>query len=200
MQIKQPAPCFFSPTFCCSDGSRNSLEFNSLIAEQGLEMAHLVDDLLVAARGDFSSIELDLTTFDVAREVPRLVSGLGEDLKLVEVDDDCHAVADVMRVRQILRNLITNALRYGGPGVHVACSGFEDRVVIAVSDDGTEIAAAARERIFEPYQRAHDEPTQPASVGLGLTVSRRLARLMGGDLTYRRESGRNVFELTLPAA
>jgi signal transduction histidine kinase len=55
------------------------------------------------------------------------------------------------------------------------------------------------ERIFEPYERAHDTPTQPASIGLGLTVSRQLARLMGGDLTYESDGSSSVFKLVLPA-
>ena len=56
------------------------------------------------------------------------------------------------------------------------------------------------ERIFEPYQRAHDRYGQPASVGIGLTISRYLARLMGGDLTYSYVDGWSTFEFTLPVA
>lgn len=57
-----------------------------------------------------------------------------------------------------------------------------------------------RERIFEPYQRAHDVVSQPASVGLGLTISRQLARIMGGDLAYRWTGEESCFEFSLPAA
>jgi signal transduction histidine kinase len=58
----------------------------------------------------------------------------------------------------------------------------------------------ARGRIFEPYASAHGSDAPSGSIGLGLAVSRELARLMGGDLTYRYEDGRSVFELTLPLA
>jgi signal transduction histidine kinase len=54
------------------------------------------------------------------------------------------------------------------------------------------------ERVFDPYQRAEDAPGVVGSMGLGLTISRRLARLMEGDLTYRRSHGATVFELLLP--
>ena len=56
------------------------------------------------------------------------------------------------------------------------------------------------ERIFERYARAHDHCRQPDSIGIGLTISRDLARLMDGDLTYSYVDGWSTFELTLPVA
>jgi signal transduction histidine kinase len=73
-------------------------------------------------------------------------------------------------------------------------------VFVRVRDDGPGVPAGLRERIFDPYESAHDPAGQPGSVGLGLTVSRKLARLMGGDLTYCYEEATSVFELRLPAA
>jgi signal transduction histidine kinase len=55
-----------------------------------------------------------------------------------------------------------------------------------------------RERIFEPYASAHGVRAHAGSIGLGLAVSRELARLMGGDLTYRYQDDESIFELTLP--
>jgi signal transduction histidine kinase len=57
-----------------------------------------------------------------------------------------------------------------------------------------------RLNIFEPYRRAHNAPGLTASMGLGLTISRQLARLMDGDLTYQREADESIFILTLPLA
>ena len=54
------------------------------------------------------------------------------------------------------------------------------------------------EAIFDPYERAHSEPTQPGSVGLGLAVARQLTRMMGGDLTYSRVGDTTRFEMTVP--
>jgi signal transduction histidine kinase len=71
--------------------------------------------------------------------------------------------------------------------------------MVEVRDDGRGIDADDLERIFEPYERASGvEAARPGSVGLGLYVSRQLARLMGGDLSCRREEGETVFQLTLP--
>jgi K+-sensing histidine kinase KdpD len=67
-----------------------------------------------------------------------------------------------------------------------------------VFDDGPEIPVSERERIFTGDLRSGQPVTQPAAVGLGLTVGRHLARLMDGDIEYRRIDGQNVFGLRLP--
>ncbi len=70
-------------------------------------------------------------------------------------------------------------------------------IAVLVNDNGAGIDEADRDRIFDAYQSAHVSTGRPGSLGLGLTVSRQLARLMGGNLTYRYEQG-STFELTLP--
>jgi len=108
------------------------------------------------------------------------------------------ALADPVRLRQIVRNLVTNALRYGGDSVMLTIeetgSGY---AVVSVGDNGVGIRAVDTNRIFEPYQRAGDAPSTAGSVGIGLAVSRHLARKMGGDLVYRRKAGWTRFEFTL---
>ncbi len=108
------------------------------------------------------------------------------------------ATADPLRFRQILRNLITNAIRYGGETIRIESKTNLEGAFLYVWDSGSEIPQASREAIFEPYQRAHDRAGLPSSVGLGLTISRQLARLMGGDLTYDYQSDWSVFTLRLP--
>jgi signal transduction histidine kinase len=73
-------------------------------------------------------------------------------------------------------------------------------VLMAVGDNGPGVPAGERERIFDPYYSAHAPGSQPSSVGLGLTVSRQLAQLMGGSLTYTYRNGLSVFEVALAAA
>ena len=113
--------------------------------------------------------------------------------------EDAVATADGARVRQILRNLLGNASRYGGPTIEVGIERHNGSIRLWVADDGPGIAAGDRDRIFEPFERGHHLPGVPASVGLGLTVSRQLARAMGGELVYRDE-GRTCLELVLPAS
>jgi two-component system sensor histidine kinase KdpD len=119
----------------------------------------------------------------------------------VEVSgDDAKASADPARVRQILRNLIANALRYGGDHVEVRIGSDNSAVVLEVSDDGPGLPESEWETIFKPYYRFHSEISQPNSLGLGLTVSRGLAELMEGSVSYRHENDRSIFALRLPAA
>jgi signal transduction histidine kinase len=72
------------------------------------------------------------------------------------------------------------------------------QVSLVVADDGVGLHPAEWERIFEPYYKADTAVEVPGSVGLGLTVSRQLARLMGGDLVYKFEDGESRFVLTMP--
>ncbi|HSM45622.1 MAG TPA: ATP-binding protein, partial [Acidimicrobiia bacterium] len=107
--------------------------------------------------------------------------------------------ADPTRVRQIIRNLLTNAIRYGGAQVVVSSRAEGGLGFLQVRDDGPGIDTEHIERIFRPYERvANADVARPGSVGLGLYVSRQLANLMGGELTCRREPGETVFELSLP--
>lgn len=106
--------------------------------------------------------------------------------------------ADPLRVRQIVRNLLTNAARYGGGRVRVVLETGPGHGALTVLDDGDGVPSDQAEMIFESYGRAHNAAGQPGSVGLGLSVSRNLARNMGGDLSYSRRDGWTGFELTLP--
>ena len=101
-------------------------------------------------------------------------------------------------MRQIVRNLVTNAQRYGGDTIRVELSRGADRAILRVCDDGPGVPEGGRQRIFEPYASAHSDNPHSGSIGLGLAVSRELARLMDGDLTYRYQDNESVFELTLP--
>ena len=107
--------------------------------------------------------------------------------------------ADPVRLRQVVRNLITNARRYGGDHIAVDVERRADLVAITVLDDGPGVPEDRKQAIFEPYERGQAQSTQPGSVGLGLTVSRELARMMGGDLTLERRDEMTRFEITVPA-
>jgi PAS domain S-box-containing protein len=177
-------------------------EFISLIADQSAEVANIVEDLLVAARADIGKITITSRETHIGQQVAAVLAALGMNDNAsisVNTDDGARALADATRVRQIIRNLLTNAIRYGGNEIELAVRCTNGSVLITVTDDGPGVPEERRESIFEPYEKAHAVSTQPASVGLGLTVSRQLARLMGGDLTYRSGSRGSSFELVLPA-
>ena len=178
-------------------------EFMDLIAEQAADVANIVEDLLVAARADIGAVTLAPKEIDIAATVRSLAETTGDatgpGLELPS-NGQLHALADESRVRQILRNLLSNARRYGGPNITVRAGRDESKVWIEVGDDGPGISETDRDRIFEPYTTAHPVSGVTAAVGLGLTVSRQLARLMSGDLTYRCEEGESTFRLSLPVS
>lgn len=175
-------------------------ELLSLIVDQSREMTDLIEDLLVAARADIGKVSIHPERVQLAEQVERVVAVLPlREIRRVEVGgEDAAVLADPVRLRQVLRNLLTNAVRYGGPNIRVTSGVDAGTAWVRVIDDGPGVPPEDRDRIFEPYQRAHAAVGRPGSVGLGLTVSRKLAELMGGTLAYRREDGLSVFELSLP--
>lgn len=106
--------------------------------------------------------------------------------------------ADPVRIRQILRNLVVNANRYGGPAVRICVAASSSAAALEVRDTGPPLPFKERDAIFDRYYRARQVPGLTASVGLGLTVSRQLARNMEGNLTYAHDGDEAIFELTLP--
>ena len=176
-------------------------DLRNVIAMQAREVAAIVEDLLVAARADIGEVSVFPASIDLATAVDDVLAVIesGESLEPA-VARPLIAYADPGRCRQVVRNLVTNALRYGGKTVRVEGWSTNGFVHLAVRDDGPGLSEEEAEQVFEPYESVHSESTQPASIGLGLTVSRRLARLMDGDLVYSHDGKWSSFELTIPAA
>ena len=173
----------------------------SSIATHAQDIADLVEDLLVAARAETGQVDITFERFDVLEQIALTLSTGGSFTTDVTVN--CNdaaplAIGDAARVRQILRNLLTNAKKYGGPTVTISVSSSDTHVDIAVSDDGSGLPFSEWDRIFEPYHRAHTAAGITESVGIGLAISRQLAELMAGRLEYRYKRGRSIFTLSLP--
>jgi signal transduction histidine kinase len=113
----------------------------------------------------------------------------------------CHGNAE--KIQQIVLNLVTNAIKFSEPKGHVsvACVESQDAVEIRVSDDGRGIPSDKLEKIFEPFAQLKLNGSPSYGVGLGLAISRRLTRTMGGSLTASSEVGKgSTFILRLPPA
>jgi signal transduction histidine kinase len=172
-------------------------ELIGLVASQAQEMSHIIDDLLVSARAGMGTVAVALDTVDLNAELSAAVDGVGT--ALLETPSALPpAVGDGPRIRQILRNLLTNLERYGGSSRRVLGGVEGERVWLEVRDDGEGVSGEDAVRIFQPYASAHSGVA--GSVGLGLSVSRQLAELMGGSLTYRRDEAESVFRLELVLA
>ena len=167
------------------------------IADEGLDLTNIVEDLLTAAKAEAGTLTVVRVPVDLRANAAQVLETLSRYQPIELIGSAVRVSGDPGRVRQILRNLISNALRYGGDRIQINVID-DPSPRVQVRDNGRGIPAEERDRIFDPYQRAHDAPGLTASMGLGLTISRSLARLMGGDLTYRYEAGESIFELLLP--
>jgi signal transduction histidine kinase len=178
-----------------------SREILGMIVSQGVELSNIIDDLLVQAKAGNGTLQVFPTEVDLMTEISAVVATSSIPATPIAATADSPLVwADPLRLRQVVRNLLTNAVRYGGPNVRVEVVTAGAGAEVRVCDDGAGVPAAMAEAIFEPYRSAHTVATQPGSVGLGLPVSRTIARLMDGDLTYRRHRGETVFTFSLPRA
>jgi signal transduction histidine kinase len=176
------------------------------IAERADHLARLVDDLLMAARADTeTSLRVDTTTVDLVEVVHEAARAFPEvDGRLhIEPSEPMLVTADRTRVMQIIGNLVGNAVKYTPPDSPIAIDyaredGFVD---VRVRDDGPGIAIDEQEKVFERFYRIEDPLTmRTGGSGLGLHISRQLARAMGGDVTLKSRPGEgSMFILRLRA-
>lgn len=169
----------------------------------------LITDILNFAKFEAGSTHLNAARVSVESAVTVLESVVEPLLKTKGLEfekEDCavDVLADADRLQEILQNLTTNAIKFTSSGhVGVRCRMTESTVTIEVHDSGTGISPEHIDRIFEPFVQVDRSFTNMASggVGLGLAISRTLARAMGGDITVRSTLGDgSTFELTLPRA
>lgn len=178
-------------------------EFASIIAEQSTDSAALIDDLLVAARSKIDGVAVLSGVVDVGSQLEQVIAPMSWEVRsrISRPDTEVSVVGDPLRLRQILRNLVRNAVIHGGPNISVEfgvdAGGW---VEIRVIDDGGGVPDAERHLLFETPLETLGKRVRPGSMGLGLFVSRYLARLMGGDLLYRPDEAGAVFVLRLSPA
>ena len=150
----------------------------------------------------------DVSLDDVLATCEALIAPLVSASRLTMTFDECDRAlevrADPEKLKQIVLNLLTNAVKFTEPGGHITlcCTRMIDAVAITVTDTGHGIAADQLERIFEPFVQVDAGLTRThEGVGLGLAISRNLARGMGGDLTVlSTPGGGSTFTLLLPRA
>lgn len=197
-EIRQPLGLLIDLTDMAEHAHVDTRATLPRIEAHAKEIASIVDDLVVSARADATSaVAHHVDVGALCREVISSVPGAGS----VQLDIEASgAWADPGLTRQILNNLVGNAVRYGGPSVSLSTFRSGPDTVIQITDDGPELPGSERERVFKGDLRNGPPLTRPAAVGLSLAVSRHLARQMEGEVVYRRSrEGENVFELRLPS-
>jgi len=177
-------------------------EMMRIIADEAHAMEGIVQDLLAASRlQQGSGIPVAVTRVpDLTGEISALAVGRHAARVTTTDPGDTAVIADPARLQQIMRNLLENAVRHGRPPVEVTVSRRGATIDLVIRDAGRGIAEEVWSTLFDRYRWARRDAGQPASTGIGLWLSRELARIMGGDLTLRPSAGGAVFVLTLPAA
>jgi signal transduction histidine kinase len=179
--------------------------FLALIGDETSRLAELISDVLDTSRidaGTFTFAFGDVSIDDLVRDVVS-TAAVGQDD--VRVSAQVPAVlprlrGDGKRLRQVLQNLVDNAIKYSDAGgeVRVRASASDGTVRVDVSDDGPGVPFGEEGVIFEKFGRATGSRTKPGS-GLGLFISRSIAEAHGGSLELDRQPGRGAtFVLELP--
>ncbi|MGN6575185.1 MAG: ATP-binding response regulator, partial [Nocardioides sp.] len=159
---------------------------------------------VVAGRMDLQYASFDLRTLldGAAGMLRERAAGHGVVVR-VHVDEGIDTVySDELRLKQVVLNLMTNAVKFTGDGgrVEVRAARIPGAVEITVADNGIGIPVEDRERIFESFQQGGRGSSREEGTGLGLTLSRRLVELLGGRMWLQSEVGEgSTFGFTLPA-
>lgn len=174
----------------------------------GRHLLALINDVLDLARIESGMVDLvpeTLAWSDVVGDVLGLMAPLARthNVSLRPGDLSCTVVADRQRLRQVLMNLVSNAIKYNRPGGHVeiearTLSGWR---VLAVQDSGRGLSAAQLDALFEPFNRLGADREGIEGTGIGLSIARQLVSHMGGRIEVRSTPGvGSVFEVWLPEA
>ena len=168
----------------------------------------LIDEILTFARVDigrervrWESISVNNTLADAAALVESMATAKKLRLVVTLPDEDQSIQTDGTKLRQMLVNLLSNGIKFTDKGdVHLGCSVNNGILEVSIADTGCGIAAENIEFVFEPFWQAEQTATRKTGgTGLGLSVTRKLARLLGGDVTVASRLGSGTtFLLTLP--
>ena len=168
----------------------------------------LIDEILTFARVDvgrervrWESMSVNHTLADAAALVEPMASAKNIHFFVHLLEEDQAIQTDGTKFRQMLVNLLSNGIKFTDKGeVRVECSVANEALEVRIADTGVGIAAENIEDVFEPFWQAEQTATRRTSgTGLGLSVTRKLARLLGGDVTVASRVGAGTtFVLTLP--
>ncbi|HEU4540074.1 MAG TPA: GAF domain-containing protein [Jiangellaceae bacterium] len=178
------------------------------IYSSGRHLLELLNEILDLSKVEAGRMELEYSEFDLRAFLDDAASMLREralahGIQLsVDVDTDVGTVySDELRLKQVVLNLLTNAVKFtpDGGSVTIWAQRHGSQIDITVTDTGIGIAETDRERIFESFQQGGRGPSREEGTGLGLTLSRRIVELFGGRMWLESEVGRGSrFGFSLP--
>ena len=180
------------------------------ISSNGNQLLNLVDDILSLTKVDSGTMAVHLEGFKIAdllSDVAESASAKAFDQNLrIECDPSAmpndRFFSDPLRIRQILTNLLDNAIKFSKNGsIQLAAQVNNERAIIAVTDDGIGISPESVAKIFTPFGQADETVGRNyGGTGLGLALSKHLAEILGGrlELTYSKLGVGSQFSLIIP--
>jgi two-component system NtrC family sensor kinase len=194
-------------------GTEKALEPLRRVNAAGTHLLSLINEILDLSKIEAGKLDLNPEPVNLARLIDEVIGTAGQlaeknkNRLIVEAQQNLGALtADSMRLKQILLNLLSNACKFTKEGevalrVRKVADG-RDWVELAVADTGIGLTAEQQAKLFQDFTQADSLTARRyGGTGLGLALSRKLARMMGGDVTVTSEPGKgSVFTLRLPAA
>ena len=206
-ELRTPLNAIIGSTELCrrqitdAAGERIPSYLDNILSASG-HLVQIIDNLLDTVRIENETTDMDLVEVGVAdlvRDTVSMIEVRARESEIVlvapPVADDLSVIADKTAARQILINLLTNALKFtaegGSVGVEIV-RGKEDLLYITIWDTGIGIPIDQQQAVFDRFHRVRSDAltTTTEGVGIGLHVARNLAQLMGGDITLESELGR----------
>ncbi|HEU4804767.1 MAG TPA: ATP-binding protein [Nitrobacter sp.] len=189
-------------------GSKKYNEYCHDILISGQYLLEVINDVLDMSKIEAGRMKLDIEPFDLSRtlaESLRVATGRTNDKTLtfdVRSDDDISIMADRRAVKQIIVNLLSNAMKFTPDGgrVMVRSHVFENSIALTIADTGIGIASRALCRLGKPFEQVESQLTKTyAGSGLGLAIAKSLVNLHGGSMRLRSKPGTGtVVRVTLP--
>jgi signal transduction histidine kinase len=183
----------------------------AMMERNAQSLIELVNDLLDASKLESGTMRLELASIDLrslVNELRETMEPLAREKSLrmeVEIPADLPLVeADRAKLRRVLVNLVSNAIKFTSRGGRVTVSGAREdgHVRISVSDSGVGIAPEDVKRLFDKYEQARSRATRgEKGTGLGLYITKQLVELHGGEIAVESEVGKgSTFSFAIPAA
>ncbi len=189
---------------CKQDLDQDAQEFIAFAVDGVERMEALIRDLLAYSRVGTQGGEMEPVAVEdvLAEALADLSMSIEEAGASIEHEDLPKVRADPAQLRQLLQNLVGNAVKYHGeqpPVVEISATPMGDRWELAVSDNGKGIPEQDQERIFEIFQRGDAGRSEVSGTGIGLAVCRRIVERHGGEITVDSAPGKgSTFRFTLP--
>jgi adenylate cyclase len=189
-------------------GTEKAAEPLQRVHRAGTHLLGLINQVLDLSKIEAGKLELNPQTVQLAPLINE-VAGTAQQLArqsnnrvIVEADENLGTMTvDPMRLRQILLNLLSNACKFTKEGeVKLQARWMADGIELSVSDSGIGMTAEQQAKLFEEFAQADASTAQRfGGTGLGLAITRKLARMMDGDVTVKSEPGKgSVFTVRLP--